>query len=393
MTQHIFVLGSHVALSVAELERYVEIDAVDESSSLALGTVKSWPNPRDIPKKQEGLLQDLCGGVIRIGEVLGRYNDWDGLVEAMLQQVPEDAVTPRFRFGISTFGQSSHDIRQELLQIFEKQRSHCRFVNPPKGNMASSRIFDERMIQKGAELLVHFQGDEYILARTVSNQNIRNYTVRDRKKDFRDAHMGMLPPKLAQMMLNIAWAPQDAVIWDSFCGSGTVNIEAILMGYNNYGSDLDADRVNASEKNYAQMGEHFKFDPATAEFFTSDAGKVPRIMRSAEGPLWVVTEGYLGTNFRQDPTPGQIQDSKKIVLQIWKNVFKVWEELGVEGACFCLPHWKTGGRSISIANRVLDFAHNHGYKVVPISRKEPTYVYGREGARVAREIVKVCRDV
>lgn len=391
MTQHLFVLGSHLPLSVAELQRFVDIEKIDEVSAVALGVVKSWPNPRDLPKAREGLLQDHLGGCIRFGEVLGIFEDWDDMLEVMKKEVPEEPVTPRFRLGFSTFGESAHAIRQELLDIFQSERDHCRFTNPPKANMTSARIFEERMIQKGIEFLVWFQGDRYILAKTVANQNIRNYTVRDRKKEFRDAHMGMLPPKLAQMMLNIAAVPKDAVVWDPFCGSGTVNIEAILMGHKNYGSDLDVDRVKHSQENYAQMAEHFRFDPSTGGFFTADAGKIPSFMKDVKSPLWVVTEGYLGQNFRQAPNPGQVQESKKTVLNIWQQVFEVWNKLGVEGACFSLPNWQAGSRSLSIVDRVMEYGKKAGYELVPLDEDFPTYVYSRERAHVGREIVKVVK--
>lgn len=404
MSQYLFVLGSHLSLSVAELQRFVALEQIDETSSVALGTVKLWPNPRNLPKSQEGLLQDHLGGCIRFGEVLGVYEDWDDLVERMKKEVPEEAVTPRFRLGFSTFGESRHAIRQELLDIFQSERDHCRFINPPKENLTSARIFEERLLTKGIEFLVWFQGDRYILAQTVANQNIRNYTVRDRKKEFRDAHMGMLPPKLAQMMLNICLGneeatPQDGLsrkseifVWDPFCGSGTINIEAILMGHKNYGSDLDADRVKYAQENYIQMAEHFRFDPSTAVFFDSDAGKISaRIKTSAPQSLWVVTEGYLGKNFRNAPTAGDIQESKKVVLSLWAKVFEVWEKLGVEGACFCLPNWQTGGRALSVVDRVMEYARKSGYKLVPLDKKNTTYVYSREGAHVRREILKVVK--
>jgi tRNA G10 N-methylase Trm11 len=53
----------------------------------------------------------------------------------------------------------------------------------------------------------------------------------------------MIPPKLAQVMINLARRDeadfQDKILFDPFCGSGTILMEAYLMGIKNIiGSDL-----------------------------------------------------------------------------------------------------------------------------------------------------------
>ena len=40
--------------------------------------------------------------------------------------------------------------------------------------------------------------------------------------------MGVLPPKLARMMINFT-ALRDGVIWDPFCGSGTILIYQLSL--------------------------------------------------------------------------------------------------------------------------------------------------------------------
>lgn len=52
--------------------------------------------------------------------------------------------------------------------------------------------------------------------------------------------VGKLEPRLARALINIAIGPQaDATIVDPFCGSGTVLLEANLMGLEAVGNDLD----------------------------------------------------------------------------------------------------------------------------------------------------------
>ena len=64
--------------------------------------------------------------------------------------------------------------------------------------------------------------------------------------------VGMMPPKLVQMMINIALSTHQSTnqptIYDPFCGLGTTLIEAANMGMTRiYGSDLSPEMVRASE--------------------------------------------------------------------------------------------------------------------------------------------------
>ncbi len=66
--------------------------------------------------------------------------------------------------------------------------------------------------------------------------------------------VGMMPPKLVQMMINLAGPSINAesnrklsAIYDPFCGLGTTLIEAANMGITEvYGSDLSPEMVRAT---------------------------------------------------------------------------------------------------------------------------------------------------
>lgn len=84
---------------------------------------------------------------------------------------------------------------------------------------------------------------------TLACQDIDSYTRRDTGKS-RDMVVGMMPPKLVQMMLNLALDSEmkNPGIYDPFCGLGTTLIEAANMGMTRiYGSDLSKEMVSASE--------------------------------------------------------------------------------------------------------------------------------------------------
>ncbi len=68
-----------------------------------------------------------------------------------------------------------------------------------------------------------------------------------RRKPF--FHPSSLQPKLARCMINLSRAQKGQVIYDSFCGTGTVMIEAGLMGFETLGSDLIRRMVEGAKLN------------------------------------------------------------------------------------------------------------------------------------------------
>ena len=48
----------------------------------------------------------------------------------------------------------------------------------------------------------------------------------------RSMTVGMMPPKIAQIMINLGTkGHKNVIIWDPFCGLGTTLIEALNAGY------------------------------------------------------------------------------------------------------------------------------------------------------------------
>jgi 2-polyprenyl-3-methyl-5-hydroxy-6-metoxy-1,4-benzoquinol methylase len=95
-------------------------------------------------------------------------------------------------------------------------------------------------------------------------QDIEAYGARDQARPARDARVGMLPPKLAQTIINLAagrpetrmdkhWDSADGLgrfmVLDPFCGTGVILQEALLMGYSVYGSDIEPRMAEYTKKN------------------------------------------------------------------------------------------------------------------------------------------------
>ncbi len=77
----------------------------------------------------------------------------------------------------------------------------------------------------------------------------------DRRPHMRAYHTPVsCHPKLARAMVNLSGVPSGSKLFDPFCGTGGLLIEAGLMGLRVSGSDASADMIEKSHKNCEQAG-------------------------------------------------------------------------------------------------------------------------------------------
>ena len=70
-------------------------------------------------------------------------------------------------------------------------------------DLSSAQVLHNKLTHRGSwELLLVRGGDKTYLAQTLFVQNIEAYAARDQARPKRDARVGMLPPKLAQILIN-----------------------------------------------------------------------------------------------------------------------------------------------------------------------------------------------
>jgi tRNA (guanine10-N2)-dimethyltransferase len=78
---------------------------------------------------------------------------------------------------------------------------------------------------------------------------------RPKKKPF--FHPSAMPPKLARCMVNLAKPKANSLVFDPFCGTGSILIEAALMGCRILGMDIQRRMARGSLKNF----KHFGIEP------------------------------------------------------------------------------------------------------------------------------------
>lgn len=274
------ILGHQPNLSMAELESLYGIDALSR-----FGAASILDTRPDI---------SLLGGSPKVGRLVDIFGSQN--LESLLTEVVTKIAEPgkKISFGISFYDYKIKipEINKLLIRLKKSLRHsdiNLRFVPSKNLELNAAQVWHNQL-DKAAniELLLVQHENKLLVARTTAVQNIDDFTKRDRQKPFRDAKVGMLPPKLARTLINLAAPAASSTLLDPFCGSGTVLMEALLNGLNVVGSDISDAMVGGAQQNLDWLDREYDVS-GTSEVFTGDA-------RDTE---WsdidtVVSETYLG---------------------------------------------------------------------------------------------------
>lgn len=221
-------------------------------------------------------------------------------------------------------------------------------------------------------------------------QNIELYEAIDFGKPGRSMEMGMMPAKLAHMMINIWLAHfirsselriQNLCIYDPFVWSGTTWLLANSLGHDFIWSDI--------KTSYAQQNLTWW---KTTKFYTPDKQfdifkqDITQSLSTALLPeedkkdILVVTEGRLGPIVTKTTSSQDIQIYQKQVLQLYKGFLEKIKELWWSIAVFTIPYYMQ--QKNFLEQNITDYATKIGLHIQVIHE-----VYGREGQQVARKIM------
>jgi tRNA G10 N-methylase Trm11 len=400
------VLGNNPALSLAELSAVLGHDIIMNSRvSSQIAVVE-----RDFDAA--GVMRKL-GGTIKIGRILSELSacSVESLTNFMVDFLKESRSG---LIGRATFGYSSYALHpsarlpvKALDRLGMAVKKHLvddglpiRWVKAQEGTALSSVVVSKnRLVEEGAEFIVLADKDRCLLGVTEAVQPFEEFSAADYGRPGRDTVQGMLPPKVARMMVNLTGSPCGKLL-DPFCGSGTVLTEALQTGWKDVvGSDKNPAAIEDTAKNIAWFRERKLIPPdAKSDCFVSDsrniAGKIAAMSVAA-----VITEPYLGPPRRGREKRGELQRTLDGLSGLYAESLSAWRRLLKPGAVvvMALPVYVLGEERHTVS---LDFT-KLGYEKEPllpaqvISKlaikpgKHGGIVYGRPGQLVLREIVKL----
>ena len=357
---YLAILGRQPKISLAELEaKFSKVHQV--SPELAEFENSIEPNI------------DRLGGSLKLAVKL------ENSALDFLRQLPEGKIT----LGVSDYskGASKRSAQSEALKLKKILTRHGRSVRvlENKSSILSTATSHHNQIgaKKNRIELVKFGSTWY---HVVGVQNITAYAKRDQARPARDAKVGMLPPKLAQILINLCGdLPARTCILDPFCGTGVVLQEAARMGYQVYGTDLNPRMVEYTGKNlkWAKIKD-FKVELGDATNY------------QWQPPIGaIVCEAYLGPPMSAPPIDIKLKEVKQQGQTLIKTFLKNLSSQIASNTpvVLAIPAWRRTDGSYARLN-LLDEIKKMGYnsgKYKNLSHED--MIYYREGQIVAREII------
>lgn len=318
--KYFFVLGTNQALSIAELSAVFPEE---------IKTAKLLSNEiliLDIKKLDPIKFIKKIGGTIKIGQIKKEVN-FNEIANESINLIDKIKKEGKFKYGISFYGKNNFKTFKLGLEIknhLREQKINCRFVTSKEKTLSSVVVEQNKLIAKGIEIVLIENKNKILIAQTLAVQPFKELSYRDYGRPARDDKSGMLPPKLAQIMINLSGhANQNKTLLDPFCGSGTILTEAMLMGYKNLiGADISSRAVEDTEKNIKWIEANYKPQTTNYKLFQISADELSKKIKPNSISA-IITEPYLGPQRGKHDVPKTIKELKKIYNASLKEFKKI----------------------------------------------------------------------
>lgn len=377
------LLGSHPEFSLAEIE------SVCDGATINLIHPQIAKVDSANPPHQETIvsLQFRLGGTVKIFEPIATLpltagsTQLESAVISYITQLQKTKVT----FGLGSYGlaETTRLDGMSFKKSLNKAGIKARWIQGPTTGLSAAVLLHQPQVLEFMQVkTVH----GLVLAVTRTVQDIDDWTRRDRGKPYADHAKGMLPPKVARIMVNLAVGNlskdklKNATIYDPFCGSGTVLMEAGMLGVGSLvGSDVDQKAALGTQTNLDWLKLQYGVEFGSLVFPADATHANERIKPNSISHL--ITEPFLG---KQTPRADQIPNIMRGLGKLYLGSFKRWTHILATGAKvviifpdFAQSHHSSESDFSSLIKRLATL----GFQVLADPK-----IYSRPNAVVKRQI-------
>jgi len=331
--KYIFFLGRIGELSFAEIRAIltkfqIQFEISHISNKILVIDVK---NPIDV----SDLLVQM-GGTVKISEYIGEYENLENSLISARSVIDNlfEARSSKKTIGYNIYFnrnseknkviETANHINNHFTELKKElgRESSIRIVYPDKnGEISSVSVIKNKLIRKGVIFDFIFFEDRIILSKISAIQDVESYSERDYGRPNRDARVGMTPPKLAQIMINMAMLKDGAVIYDPFCGVGTIMQEALLNDYRAIGSDANSEQVENCKKNLEWISKKYILKYPDYKIFQSDSSHAYKKITNNSLDA-IVTETTLGPIYTKAPNSQTISQNFRTIDKLYLRFFQ-----------------------------------------------------------------------
>jgi len=315
--QYLFVLGHQPHISTAELEAVFSTTPKIMDNKYGVIEMKNEIN-------SDKVMQQL-GGVVKIGQAIKPTGDVMKTIVSFLHKNNQGKIH---------FALKDKKLGLRIKKELKNQGRSVRYIEPKN----TATILHNNLVAR--------QGDFTVLNNqvfvTTAIQPFATMKEHDYDRPGSDDVAGMLPPKLAKIMMNLAQQGPKKTLLDPFCGSGTILMEAATMGYKNLlGNDLAEKAVIDTNKNLEWAIGQYNLANVNFKLYQVDARHLSSKLQP-KSVDFIVTEPYLGKPLRgkeaKEQLTTQSQELAKLYIESFKTFTKIIKKGGI--IVFIIPQFR-----------------------------------------------------
>jgi tRNA G10 N-methylase Trm11 len=388
--KYIFILGQSTDLAKQELINILnkpndKIELIGQNFILAE------------TEQEAKKLMSILGGTIKIAKYLDTIDNLDQLDTKQWQSCLNLDKAKKNNYGFSLYNDSKktwhylYKLSLQLKKELKSQEYKARLVTGKQDALSSVIIEKNNLLNN--ELLIIKNNNDYLLAITEAIQDFAKYGHRDMNRPQRDDRSGMTPPKVAQMMINLAGPDRQKNILDPFCGSGTILQEAALQNFSQiFGTDNNKKTISDAKANLDWLKTEYNFE-SNINIQLADVKNLSKKFDANSIDL-IVTEPFMGDarllhNTNDTKTIQKInhelQELYLSAFQEFKKILKTNSKI-----VFIFPILNINNQKNYTID--VDNISKLGFELQPPSIKSSqlspagNIIYSRDGQKVLREI-------
>lgn len=368
--EYLFELGHQPHISASEIATVLQTKNIAFTKKMQ---DSQWLTIRTQGTLDIQQLQNQLGGTVSIRENLSISPSVDNISEYLAK-----TTNPGSKIQFSLSGPNNKKIALTIKKNLKSQGHSVRYIEPKN----SATILYNGLVAKKSDLLIH-QNELWV---TRGIQVFNQFKSRDYDRPASDDKSGMLPPKLARIMINLTGVDLKNSLYDPFCGSGTLLLEAISLGFTTIiGSDISDKAVRDSKENITWLSQKTEKNIKSLVQQHDITKKLAFLTKESIDA--VASEPFMGNPLHGNESRSTLQhrasDLKKLYVQAFTSLHPVLSKDAP--VIFVIPSFKFKQEWIQI-----DCIHditNIGYQLEPFG-ETPYLRYHRPKQHLARDIWK-----
>ena len=363
MAEYVFMLVRDFQLSILEIASYFsarniayKIKAFDSKVALI-----SFNEEIDCTRTIKKL-----GGTIKIAKLIASVDDI---------KLPD---MDKIKYSIADIGSArKNEVIIKLKKRFKENGSKA-YLKDSVNGLSPSDFFRHNIFKTGFELILY--KEHLALTRAVFNPS--GYEARDKRPYLEREKLTSI--RLAKILVNLSHVKENEKLLDPFCGVATILQEALLMGIEAIGMDVDKKTLYHANKNLTWLRNKYKFK-ANFLLVNKDARSASSYIEKVDG---IATEPYLGPYLRRLP---ELKEAKRTALglaRLYNDSLKEFHAtLKPKGkVAIIIPKFKTK-EQVPVRINFEGIARQNKFLIYkPFKGISMPVLYSPKGTKLAREI-------